>query len=314
MTAYILRRLVLMAPVAVLVTLIVFVLIRLTPGDPALSYLGEEATPQAVAAMHRQLGLDQPMPLQYLVFLGNLLHGNLGFSIKSHEPVLRAIFDRFPATAELGLASLVFALALALPTGILSALRQGSVAGVLAGTVPLIGVSLPNFFLGILLILVFGLYGRLFPPGGFTAFFDDPGSNVRHLILPAISLGTASAAINLRLMRSSLLETLAQDYIRTARAKGLPARLVVVRHALRNALIPVVTVIGIQVGLLLEGAFVTETIFAWPGIGRLAVDGIFQRDYPVVQGVVLFAALLYMFASLLVDVSYVYLDRRIRYD
>jgi peptide/nickel transport system permease protein len=303
----------LMVPVALMVTIIVFVLIHLTPGDPARAYLGEEATPEAVAAMQHQLGLDQPLPVQYLIYLGNLLHGNLGSSIKSHEPVAQAVFERFPATFELGLASLLFALAVALPAGIISALRKDSATGLVASVAPLVGVSLPNFFLAIVLILVFGLYLRLFPPGGFTAFFESPGDNLRHLILPAISLGTVSAAINLRLMRSSLLEVLTQDYVRTARAKGLAARLVMLRHALRNALIPVVTVIGIQVGLLLEGAFVTESIFAWPGIGRLAVEGIFMRDYPVVQGVVLVAALVYMSASLMVDVLYVYIDPRISY-
>jgi len=313
LTTYILRRLALMLPVAVMVTIIVFVLIRLTPGDPALAYLGEEASPESVVAFRHQLGLDQPLPVQYLVYLGNLLHGNLGFSIKSHEPVLQAILDRFPATLELGFASLVFALAVALPAGIISAVRKDSATGLVAGALPLFGVSLPNFFLGILLILVFGLYLRLLPPGGFTSFPDDPLDNLRHLVLPAISLGTVNAAISLRLMRSSLLETLAQDYVRTARAKGLAARRVLTRHALRNALIPVATVVGIQVGLVLEGAFVTETIFAWPGIGRLAVNGIFQRDYPVVQGAVLFAALVFMFASLLVDILYVYLDPRISY-
>jgi peptide/nickel transport system permease protein len=303
----------LMVPVALMVTIIVFVLIHLTPGDPARAYLGEEATPEAVAAMQHQLGLDQSLPVQYLIYLGNLLHGNLGSSIKSHEPVAQAVFERFPATFELGLASLLFALAVALPAGIISALRKDSATGLVASVAPLVGVSLPNFFLAIVLILVFGLYLRLFPPGGFTAFFESPGDNLRHLILPAISLGTVSAAINLRLMRSSLLEVLTQDYVRTARAKGLAARLVMLRHALRNALIPVVTVIGIQVGLLLEGAFVTESIFAWPGIGRLAVEGIFMRDYPVVQGVVLVAALVYMSASLMVDVLYVYIDPRISY-
>jgi peptide/nickel transport system permease protein len=308
-----LRRVALMVPVALMVTIIVFVLIHLTPGDPARAYLGEEATPEAVAAMQHQLGLDQSLPVQYLIYLGNLLHGNLGSSIKSHEPVAQAVFERFPATFELGLASLLFALAVALPAGIISALRKDSATGLVASVAPLVGVSLPNFFLAIVLILVFGLYLRLFPPGGFTAFFESPGDNLRHLILPAISLGTVSAAINLRLMRSSLLEVLTQDYVRTARAKGLAARLVMLRHALRNALIPVVTVIGIQVGLLLEGAFVTESIFAWPGIGRLAVEGIFMRDYPVVQGVVLVAALVYMSASLMVDVLYVYIDPRISY-
>lgn len=302
-----------MVPVAVMVTIIVFILIHLTPGDPARAYLGEEATDEAVQAFRHQLGLDQPLPVQYLIYLGNVLHGNLGNSIKSHEPVAQAIFERFPATLELGITSLIFALVVAIPAGIVSALRKDSVTGVLASVMPLVGVSLPNFFLGILLILVFGLYLRVFPPGGFTAFPESPADNLRHLILPAISLGTVSAAINLRLMRSSLLEVLGQDYVRTAKAKGLAARVVTVRHALRAALIPVVTVVGIQVGLLLEGAFVTETIFAWPGIGRLAVEAIFMRDYPIVQGVVLVAALVYMCASLLVDVLYVYLDPRISY-
>ncbi|HEX6513597.1 MAG TPA: ABC transporter permease [Chloroflexota bacterium] len=296
-----------------LVTVVVFTLIHLTPGDPALSYLGEEASPQAAAALRHELGLDQPLPVQYLTYLGNLLHGNFGNSIKSHEPVSQAIFERLPATLELGLTSLIFALLVALPAGIVSALRRGRTSGVVAGVAPLVGVSLPNFFLGIVLILVFGLYLRIFPPGGFTSLQADPGDNVRHLILPAISLGTVSAAINLRLMRSSLIEVLTQDYVRAARAKGLSGFVVTARHALRNALIPVVTVIGIQVGLLLEGAFVTETIFAWPGVGRLAVEGIFMRDYPVVQGVVLVVALVYMLASLLVDVLYVYLDPRISY-
>ena len=221
MTAYIVRRLVLMIPVALLVTIIVFVLVRITPGDPALVYLGETATPEAVVAVHHQLGLDQPMPVQYAIFLGNLLHGNLGFSLQTHEPVLGAILSRFPATAELGLTALAFALVVALPAGIVSALRRGSIAGVVAGSVPILGVSLPTFFLGIILILLFALYVRVFPPGGFTSFTEDPGSNIRHLILPAITLGTGSAAINLRLMRSSLLETLSADYIRTARSKGL---------------------------------------------------------------------------------------------
>jgi ABC-type dipeptide/oligopeptide/nickel transport system permease component len=313
MTAYIVRRLLLMLPVALLVTVIVFTLIHLTPGDPAIAYLGEEATPQAVAALRHELGLDQPLPVQYVIYLGNVLHGNLGNSIKSHEPVSQAIFERLPATFELGMAALLFALAVALPAGVISALRHGTGTGLAASIVPLVGVSLPNFFLALVLILVFGLYLRIFPPGGFISLTEDPGDNLRHLILPAISLGTVIAAINLRLMRSSLIEVLGQDYVRTARAKGLAERLVTVRHALRNALIPVVTVIGIQVGLLLEGAFVTETIFAWPGIGRLAVEGIFMRDYPIVQGVVLVAACVFMLASLLVDVLYVYLDPRISY-
>jgi peptide/nickel transport system permease protein len=299
--------------VALLVTMIVFVIVRLTPGDPAQAQLGEEASPQAVAALRQKLGLDQPLPVQYVIYLGNLVHGDLGFSIKSHEPVAEAIANRLPATLELAIASLLFALVIAIPAGIIGALRRDSATGLVATMVPLLGVSLPNFFVAIVLILLFALNVRLFPPGGFTLLTDDFGDGLRHLVLPAITLGAVTLAITMRLTRSSLIEVLTEDYVRTARSKGLTGRLVMLRHALRPALLPIVTAIGLQIALLLEGGFVTESIFAWPGIGRLAVDGIFQRDYPIVQGVVLFAALITMVSGLLVDVLYVYIDPRISY-
>ncbi len=302
-----------MVPVAFLVSVAVFVLVHLTPGDPAAIILGEEGSAQTVAALHHELGLDQPLPTQYGIWLARVVRGDLGRSLRTHQPVRDAIGERLPATLELGLAALLWSLALAIPLGTLAALRRGSVLDVLASGFTVAGVSVPNFFVGILLILVMGLLLRLFPVGGFTPLTVDPLQNLRHLLLPAITLGTAGAAINMRFTRSSMIEVLGQDYIRTARAKGAPWLRVVRAHALKNALIPVVTVVGIQVGSIIEGALVTETVFSWPGVGKLAVDGIFGRDYPVIQGIVLSAALSYMTANLLVDLAYAYLDPRITY-
>lgn len=314
MAAYILRRLLLMIPVALLVSIIIFTLLRLTPGDPVRTMMGEEPDPQTIAAVRHELGLDQPMPIQYVAWLGRLLHGDLGRSLRTRQPVLEAIGERLPATVELGLAALCYSLLIAIPVGVLAAIKRNSGWDLFATGFTLLGVSLPNFFLGILLILIFALYWRLFPPGGYTPFQSGPIDNLHRLILPAITLGTASLAVNMRLMRSSLLEALGQEYIRVARAKGLSERRVIVSHALKNAFIPVLTVIGIQVGAVLEGAFITETLFIWPGVGRLAVDSIAGRDYPVVQAIVLLSALSFMFANLLVDLLYAYLDPRIRYD
>lgn len=313
MITYIARRLLLMVPVAFLVTVGVFLLAHITPGDPAVIMLGEEANPQAVAAIHRQLGLDQPLPAQYLIWISHVLHGDLGRSIRTQQPVLEAITERLPATLELGLAALLWSLAVAIPLGTIAAVRRGSAIDLLATGFTVAGVSLPTFFVGILLILIGGLALRLFPVSGFVPFTEDPVENIRHLLMPALALGTVTAATNMRFTRSSMIEVLGQDYIRTARAKGASVLQVVRTHALKNALIPVVTVIGIQVGQLLEGALVTETVFSWPGVGKLAVDGIFGKDYPVIQGIVLFAALSYMLANLLVDVAYAWLDPRISY-
>ena len=316
MTTYILRRLVLMVPVAFLVTIGVFILIRLSPGDPALVFAGEERDPTALAAIREQMGLDKPLPVQYVVWVTRLAQGDLGRSFQTHQRVLEAIVERLPATAELGLAALVFSVGVALVVGIISAIKRNSAIDLLSTSVTLAGVSFPSFFLGIVLILLFAyvIPGRIFPPGGYTALTTDVGDNLRRLVLPAITLATASLAVNLRQVRSSLLDVFGHEYMRTARAKGLRERTVVTRHALKNALIPVVTLIGIQVGAIIEGAFITETIFFWPGIGRFAVTAIPSQDYPVVQGVVLVSAFSYMVSTLLVDVLYAWLDPRISYE
>ncbi len=313
MTQYILRRLLLMIPVAFLVTLIIFILLRLTPGDPVLIYAGEERDPETLAEIRHSLGLDQPLPVQYVAWISHAVRGDFGRSIRTRQPVTEAIVERLPKTLELGLFALLLSVALSLTVGTVSALNRNSPLDLLATGFTLAGVSLPNFFLGIILILVFGLVLRVFPPGGFASFADDPGDNLRRLVLPGITLATATTAVNLRQVRSSLLDVLGQDYLRTARAKGLQERAVILRHALKNALIPVVTIVGLQIGALIEGAIITETIFFWPGVGRLAVESIGGRDYPVVQAIVLMAALSFMVSTLVVDLLYAWLDPRISY-
>jgi len=313
MTEYVIRRLVLMVPVAFLVTIIIFLLIRLAPGDPVLVYAGEERDPEQLARIRSSLGLDQPLPVQYVYWLGRAVQGDFGRSIRPRQPVGEAIVERMGATLELGLAAVLLSSSISLVVGTISALRRNSWIDILATGVTLGGVSLPNFFLGLVLILFFGLALRMFPPGGYVAFTQDPVGNLHRLVLPAITLATASLAVNLRQVRSSLLDVLAQDYIRTATAKGLARYAVIARHALKNSLIPVVTLVGLQIGAIFEGALITETIFFWPGIGRLAVDSIGGRDYPVVQAIVLLSALSFMVTTLLVDILYGWLDPRISY-
>lgn len=313
MATYVLRRILLMIPVAFLVTVGVFMLIHLSPGDPALVILGEDRTPQAIAEIHRELGLDKPIYVQYVIWLGHLLHGDLGRSVTTHEAVGAAILERLPATIELGVVALVWSLVVAIPLGTIAAVRRGSLVDQVATGLTVAGVSIPNFFIGIVLIFVLSVSLRMFPFGGYVPFTQDPLESLRHVFLPAIALGTAGAAINMRFTRSSMIEVLNHDYIRTARAKGASWRRVVFVHALKNALIPVVTIVGLQIGGIIEGAVVTETVFTWPGVGRLAVESIFNRDYTVVQGIVLFAAFSYLIANLLVDLVYAWLDPRISY-
>ncbi len=313
MTAFILKRLLSMIPVLVIVSMVVFLIIHLTPGDPATIMLGEEARPELVEALRHELGLDQPLPVQYVTWLGHVLRGELGRSIRTNQPVLEAITQRLPPTIELTLFALVISLSIALPTGILSATRRGSRADLITTTLALIGVSMPNFVLALLLILIFSLWLRVLPPIGYTPIQQDIGANIKGMILPGITLGAAAAAVIARLTRSSLLEVLSQEYIRTARAKGLRERTVIVTHALKNALIPVVTIVGLQVGGLLGGAIITETIFAFPGVGRLIVQSIFERDFPLVQGGVLLLAFIFLFINLCVDLLYAFLDPRIKY-
>jgi ABC-type dipeptide/oligopeptide/nickel transport system permease component len=313
MTEYITRRVVLMVPVAFLVTIIIFVLVRMAPGDPVLTYAGEERDPEQLEKIRQSLGLDQPLPVQYVYWLGRAVQGDFGRSIRTRQPVAEAIRERLGATLELGLAAVLLSSTVSLVVGTISALKRNSWIDILATGITLGGVSLPNFFLGLVLILIFGLALRMFPPGGYVPFTQDPLGNLQRLVLPAITLATASLAVNLRQVRSSLLDVLAQDYVRTARAKGLRQHAVIVGHALKNALIPVVTLVGLQVGAVVEGALITETIFFWPGVGRLAVDSIGGRDYPVVQAIVLVSALSFMLTTLLVDILYGWLDPRISY-
>ena len=302
-----------MVPVAFLVSVAVFALIHLTPGDPARIILGEEGTPEAVAALRHELGLDRPLPEQYVRWITRVVRGDLGRSLRTHQPVIQAIGERLPASFELGLAALTWSLVIAIPLGTMAALRRGSPVDVAATGFTIAGVSVPNFFVGLLLILIMSVTLRLLPPGGFAPLTQSIPDNLRRLILPAITLGTAGAAINMRFTRSSMIDVLRQDYIRTARAKGANWVRVITGHALKNALIPVVTIVGIQIGAIIEGAIVTESVFSWPGVGKLAVDGIFGKDYTVIQGIVLLGAFSYMFANLLVDLAYAWLDPRISY-
>jgi len=312
-TRYIIRRVVLMIPVALLVTIIAFGLLRLAPGDPVAIYVGEDRDPQLVEQTRRSLGLDQPLPVQYVAWLSRAVTGDFGRSIRTHEQVGPTILQRLPATLELTVVALLFSVTIGLVVGTLSALNHNSALDLLTTSFTIATVSLPNFFLGLMLILFFALVVRLLPPGGYSAAINDPGDNLRHLILPALTLSAATMAVNMRQVRSSLLDVFGQDYIRTAEAKGLSRNAMVVRHALKNGLIPVVTVVGLQVGALIEGAIITEQIFFWPGIGKLVVDSIGGRDYPVVQAVVLISALSYMCSTLLVDIVYGWLDPRISY-
>ena len=313
MLKFILARLVGTLPVLLFLSVAIFLMLHLTPGDPVKLMLGEDATPEATTALRRDLGLDQPLPVQYLRWLGNLLRGDLGNSIRTHQPVVEAIVSRLPVTLELAFLALVVALAIGIPAGIIAAIRRNSPADIACTTFALLGISLPNFFLGILLILLLSLKLRILPPSGYVPFVENPLLNLKLMIMPAVSLGAALSGIIARLMRSSLLEALGAEYVRTARAKGLSGHAVILGHALKNSLIPVVTVVGLQTGALLGGAILTETVFALPGIGRLVVDNIFARDFPIVQGVILFLALTRILSNLIADILYAKLDPRISY-
>jgi peptide/nickel transport system permease protein len=312
-STYILKRLTSMVPVLILVSVVIFSLIHLTPGDPVVAMLGEEATPAAREALRHQLGLDQPLPVQYVVWLTRVLGGDLGRSIRTNQPVAEAIGERLPVTIELAVVAMVISLTIAIPAGIIAATRRGSAADIGSTVFSLLGVSMPGFLLAVFLVYIFSLQLRWLPPIGYTSPLQDVGGNLKGMLMPAITLGAFAAAAVARLMRSTLLEVLGQDYIRTAWAKGLRESSVIQRHAEKNALIPVVTVVGLQLGNLLGSAIVTETIFALPGVGRLVVDSIYQRDFPLVQGVVLYLALIFLVVNLLVDLLYAYLDPRIRY-
>ena len=315
------------------VSIVVFVMVRAIPGDPAQILLGQAATPAQVADVRQRLGLDEPLLVQYLVFIRGALTGDLGDSIVVGQPVTTVLLERFPATLELTLAALFLAIAIGVPVGVIAAVRQYSLLDKITSVLALTGVSMPVFWLALVLVVVFTVQIDLLPfPGrvggdvsftsytglylldtlitlNFPAFWDV----LRHLILPAIALGTIPMAVITRMTRSSMLEVMNEDYFRTAQAKGVAPFRVVFRHALRNAMLPTITVIGLQFGLLMGGAILTELIFGWPGVGQIAIESVNRRDYAMIQGVVLYGATFFVLVNLLVDVLYAVLDPRVRY-
>ena len=313
MGRYLLQRLVGMGLMLLLISLLSYSMVRLLPGDPVVAMLGEGGDPSVMARVRADLGLDQPAPVYYFVWLGRAIQGDLGRSIQSNRPVTGILRDRLLPTLQLSLLAALIAASIALPLGILAAIKRGTLTDLGATAFALLGLSIPNFWLGIVFILVFSLVLGWLPPSGWRDPFREPLQSLRFMVLPALTLGMAFAASIMRQVRSGLLDTLVQDYLRTARAKGLNDRQVVLRHALRNALIPVVTVAGLMVGRLLGGAVITETIFAIPGIGRTVVDAIFSRDFPIVQGAVLMMAFIVLVVNLAVDLLYALIDPRIRY-
>jgi ABC-type dipeptide/oligopeptide/nickel transport system permease component len=306
MIAYILRRLLMLAPVLFGVVLVSFSLLHLVPGDPAEILAGPEATAQDVARIRAEYGLDKPLVVQFAHFVWNAARGDLGISIESRHPVKDLLFQRLAFTLQLSLVSILVASTIGLLAGIISSTRQYSVFDTASMLGALFGISMPIFWLGLLLILIFAVKLHWLPSGG--------TGSLRYLILPAIALGSASAAVIARMTRASMLEVTRQDYIRTARATGYAERVVIFRHALKNAMIPVLTVFGLEFGYMLGGAVLTETVFSLPGIGRLLVEGIFTRDYPVVQGAMILVATTFVLVNLLTDVAYAFFDPRIRYE
>lgn len=306
MLRFILRRLLALVPILFGVSIIIFVMIRMVPGDPARQVLGPEATGDQVALLRRQWRLDEPLPVQYAYWLQRAVQGDFGRSIVSRVPARAEIATRFPATLALTVTSMAVSIVLGLAFGVVAAVRHNTLLDRASMVVALLGVCTPSFWLGLMLMLLFSVRLGWLPPFG--------KGGIEHLILPSLTLGTAASAIIARVTRSSMLEVLSEDYVRTARAKGLNERVIVVRHALKNALIPIITILGLEFGGLLAGSVVTETIFAYPGVGLLLINSINNRDFPVVQGAMLLFALQFVLVNLLVDVIYARVDPRITYD
>jgi ABC-type dipeptide/oligopeptide/nickel transport system permease component len=307
MLHYIERRLILSIPILVLISVVVFFVMHILPGDPIKVMLaGQPVSGEAIEQLRHEYGLDRPLYVQYADFISNAVQGDLGRSIKTRRPVMQEIMDQFPYTLQLTIAAMAIATAIGVVSGVLAATRQGSWVDAASMFVALLGVSMPSFWLALILLFLFSFKWHIFPAVGADSW--------RHLILPAFVLGVGEAAIIARLVRASMVEVMRQEYVVVARAKGLAQRFVILRHALRNAMIPVVTVLGIQYGFLLGGAVIIETVFARPGIGRLAVDGILAKDFQLVQGTVLFSAVIYVLVNLLVDISYAWFDPRIHYE
>ncbi len=316
MSGYVIRRLLNAIPVLLLVSVMVFALTNVMSGDPVEAISGgSEATltPEAIEQLREELGLTDPLPVQYIRWLGNAVRGDLGTSITANRPVTEVLGDRLPTTLQLAVVAWLIAVAISLPLGILAGVKRNTWVDHLATIIALGGVAMPAFWMGLMFILVFGVWWELFPPSGFVSLFDDPLTAVRYLALPAVTLGLHQTGSLTRQMRSSMVEVLSQDYVRTARAKGLHERRVIILHGMRNAMLPVLTVLGLQAGALVGGTVVIEQVFAIPGMGRLALTAVFAQDIPVIQGVVLVAAVAVLAANLLTDLMYVVFDPRIRY-
>lgn len=313
MSAYIARRAAQALVVMLGVSILVFLLVHLVPGDPIRVALGTRFDQATYDALRERAGFNRPLVVQYFTWLGGAVTGDLGVSFRSGEPVTSTILGRLPATMTLAFSALLIALLIALPLGTLSAVKSGSKLDYGAMFFSQLGISIPDFWMGILLILLFSLTLGWLPPSGYTSLAEDPVGWLQRLILPAVTVGVTSGSILTRFVRSSVLEALSQDYTRTARAKGLRERTVIRRHVLKNALIPVVTVTGLQLAFLLGGIIVVETVFAWPGLGQLALIAVQRRDYPVLQGTVLLLAVIFLLINLIVDLLYAYLDPRIKY-
>ncbi len=312
MSTYLARRLATIVPTLLFVTILIFGLQQLLPGDPAIVLAGEERDPNVVAYLHAKLHLDEPLPVRYLYWLGGVLHGDFGESLRMQKPVTALIAEKLPVTIELAAIAIVIALVIGIPAGIVSAVWRNTVWDYAANAVALWGLSTPNFWLGIMLILLFSVSLGWLPASGYVSPFEDLRANLAAMIMPAFVLGNAIAAVLMRHTRSAMLQVLSADYVRTARAKGLDERVVVLKHALRNALTPIITLGALELGTLLSGAVLTEQVFTIPGFGKLIVDAVFNRDYAVVQGVVLFTATAYIALNLLADLAYFVVNPRLR--
>jgi peptide/nickel transport system permease protein len=314
MAGFLIRRVGQIIPTLLFVSLLIFGLQQLMPGDPALILAGEErGDPLVLAQIRAELNLDRPLHEQYVLWLGNVLQGDLGFSWRIREPVAKVILEKLPVTLQLGLMAFAIACLIGIPAGIISAVRKDQPADWIANGVALAGISTPNFWLGIMMILLFSVNLGWLPPSGYVPLTEDWRQSLATTIMPAFVLGTGIAAVLMRHTRSAMVQAMAQDYVRTARAKGLAERIVVARHALRNALVPVITLGALELGTLLSGAVLTEQVFTIPGFGKLVVDAVFNRDYPVVQGVVLVVAVIYVGLNLVADVLYVLINPRLRH-
>ena len=312
MFAYLVRRIAQIVPTLVFVSMLIFGLQQLLPGDPAVVLAGEDRDPNVVAYLRQKMHLDEPLPVRYLYWMKGVLHGDLGESLRMQKPVRDLILEKLPVTLELAAFAIVIALSIGVPMGILSAVRRNTAWDYAANAVALWGLSTPNFWLGIMMILLFSVTLGWLPASGFVSPFEDLKANLAALVMPAFVLGNAIAAVLMRHTRSAMLQVLSSDYVRTARAKGLSERGVILKHALRNALIPVITLGALELGTLLSGAVLTEQVFTIPGFGKLIVDAVFNRDYAVVQGVVLFTATAYIVLNLLADIACVVVNPQIK--